>query len=189
MKNIFSQLHSSFTTIILSSFFVGLSTTQAAQTVTKDFGTFGAWNSAIIQAHDLSSKDACLSSTKADIDASTLELYAEKLSNQTADLFTEPTFQVVLRSKFNFVRAVLADDQATSKVHLTMLTNQNNPPQMGLLARIDDRASLLALIKKANSIKIQLIDSKNIVTKTLTFSLKGSSKALDAAVTGCKLTL
>lgn len=161
----------------------------ANQIITKDLGTFGSWSSAIIQNHDLSSRDACISSTKADVDASTLELYAEKLLNQSSDVFTEPTFQIVLKSNVSFVRAVLSDDKSTNKVHLTMLTNQNNPPQMGLLSRIDDRANLLSVLKHSNTIKVQLIDAKNAVVKTMIFSLRGSSKALDAAVTGCQLSL
>ena len=160
---------------------------QAAQTVTKDVGSFGSWKTAQISGHDLWNKDACVSSTPAREDASTLELYAEKLTGNTA--YVEPSVQVVTRGATGYVRAVLTNDDDSTKVQLTLASTTATPAAFGVLSRLDDRTALIATLKKANNVQVQLINEKNSVVKTLNFSLKGSSKAIDAANTGCGLAL
>lgn len=159
----------------------------AAPTVTRDLGTNGNWKTAIVSGHDLWGKDACLASTVSKEGPSTLEIYAEKEDGQ--ETFVEPTVQIVARNETGFVRAVATDEDRGAQIHLTLAANANEPASLGLLARIDDRSKLIAMIKKSNELRVQLINEKNKVTKTLRFSLKGSSKATDAAFAGCGLAV
>lgn len=178
MKNILAIL-----TMILSS-----STSFAAQSVVKDLGTNGGWKSAQVKEHDFSQKEACIASTKASDTDSTLELYAERLDNSSTE-YVEPTVLVVTRKETSYVRAILTDDENSTTFHLTLATDANTPAGFALMSRIGERAKLVALLKKAATANVQLINAKNKVVKILKFSLKGSTKGIDAAIAGCALVV
>jgi len=162
-------------------------TSLAAQTVQRDLGNYTDWKAAQIQGHDLWKNEACIASTTAKSDLSTLEIYASKMDDQSG--YAEPTVQVVTRGAPAYVRGVLVNESNGTKVYMVLASNQDNPAQTGLMTRLDDRASLVLLLKRSTQISLQLIDARNKVAKTLRFSLMGSTKAIDAAYSGCGINL
>lgn len=161
---------------------------QAAQVVDKDLVSSGNWKSALISQHNLWKKNACLAYTKATDGAVGLEVYAEQL-NDNKDAYTEPTVQVVLGPKdTGFLRGVITSDTGTA-LHLTLASTTDTPPALGLLARIDDRKKIIDLLRRASTVKVQLVNAKGKATKTYTFSLKGSTKVIDGAIAACKLAI
>lgn len=159
---------------------------NAAQTVEKEISANGNWKAAKILGHDFSQKNACISTTRALEDGTTLEVYAEKQADSNTD-YVEPTVLVVTRAEPSFVRAVLTDEDATTKYQLTLASTTATPPVFAAMARIDDRAKLIALLKASNTARLQLINEKNKVVKVLNFSLKGSSKTIDSQLASCSL--
>lgn len=162
---------------------------QAQQGVSKDLGTFKDWKVAQITNHDLWHSDACVAYTAAEKNASTLELYAPLLTGTATGEYARATFQVVARGLPGFVQAVLQDDQGSAKFSLTLASNSATPAGFGLLARLEDREKLLELLKKASAVTVSFLDQKKAVVKKLSFSLRGSSKGLDTALSSCQISL
>lgn len=166
---------------------------EAAQSVKTPIAANGDWKAAEIVDHTLFHKDACLAATKV-ADGTTLEVYAKKLEGGTE--YVEPTILVVPvpaaatapAAPPAFVRGIYKDDTGV-QLHLLLASTREDRPNYGLMARLADRKALIASMKKANSATVQLVTAKNKVLKTHTFSLKGSTKTIDAALTTCKLAL
>lgn len=167
----------------------------------KEIGSFGDWKVLEAQDHPIWHKDACMAMTvlkEKNAQVATLELYAEKEpaatavegSEAPASVFNDPTIQVTTIAGFpSYVRAILTDGRTPASFNLMLASNTENPPTMGLIARADERKAVTDLLKRANTAKVQFINDKNVVVKNLAFSLKGSTKALESAVTNCRLTL
>jgi hypothetical protein len=161
----------------------------AAPALKKDWGVFGNWRSAEILGHAFSGKNACMAYTQTTDAKSTLELYAQESTN-AADGYIEPTFQVVPDARIpRFIRGIAKDAKKLGEFHLTLQTTRATPPAYALLVREQDRVKFLDVLKKSSKIDIQLVGEKNKLVKTLTFSLKGSTKAIDAVINGCGLAI
>lgn len=159
----------------------------AAPTLKRDWGVFGNWRSAEILGHAFSGKNACMAYTQTTDAKSTLELYAQE-STTPADGYIEPTFQVVPDARTpRFIRGIAKDNRKLGEFHLTLETTRATPPAYALLVRVQDRAKFLDVLKKASKIDVQLVGEKNKLVKTLSFSLKGSTKSIDAVLNGCAL--
>jgi|GEM_PF-4468616 len=156
-----------------------------AQTVDKEMPGSGDWKAAQVSQHDLWKKSACLAYTKAADGKSVLELYAEQ-EGEIKGAFVEPTFQIVTKES-GFVRAVLTDAAGGTPFQLTLASTRVVKPAFGLLARFQDRAKILDMLKKASSAKLSFVDKKGKAFKSAAFSLKGSTKTLDGTIAGCKL--
>lgn len=174
--------------LTLLSLLVSTQTLFAAPSVEKDLGTIGNWKAAQIKEHEMFAKDACVADTKALESASLLQVFAEKQTDSASE-YVEPTVLFINRGEPAFVRGVLTDENRSVQIQMTLASTTANPPALGLMARIDDRAKLIALIKAANTARLQLINEKNKVVKVLNFSLKGSSKTVDALNKACALTV
>ncbi len=175
------------TLIVLASLFT--LSAFAAPTTKKDLGVFGVWRAAEIEGHAFWNKNVCLAWAQTTDGKSTLEIYAEEFG-APAEGYTSPTIQVIPDPRTpRFICAVATANGIATEFHLTLESTPANPPAFGLLARIDQRAQLIDAIKKAGTLTVKLAGEKNVLVKTLTFSLRGSSKAVDAFVNGCKLTL
>ena len=158
-----------------------------AQTVEKDLGTNGDWKGALINDHTLWKKNACLAFTKSSDGGSLLELYAEQ-AGETKGSFVEPTLQVVTK-EVGFVRGVLSDNNEAESYQLILAPNKDAKPVLGLITRLGDRKKAVDLLKRASGAKLVLFNAKGKALKTLTFSLKGSTKGIDSVIAACKLAL
>ena len=175
------------TTLILVLMAWGLGA-GATMTLKKDLGVFGNWRSAQIENHTLWGKNACLAYTQTTDGKSTLEVYAPELSAPEAG-YAEPSVQIVTAADTpRFIRAI-AEDNRGNGYQLTLASNQAQPTAFGLLSRLKDRQRIVDSLKKANTLSVKLIGERNKLVKTLTFSLKGSSKSIDAIFKGCALTI
>ncbi len=166
---------------------------EAAQSIKTPIAANGDWKAAEILDHTLFRKDACIASTKV-TDGTTLEVFAKKLENGTE--YVEPTILVVPvpaaatapAAPPAFVRGIYKDDKGVL-IHLLLASTREDRPNYGLMARLADRKALVDSMKRANSATVQLVSAKNKVLKTHSFSLKGSTKTIDAAFTTCKLAI
>lgn len=167
--------------------FLALSSSAFAQTVDKALPGSGDWKAAQVSGHDLWKKSACVAYTKTADSKSVLELYAEQ-EGELKGAFVEPTFQIVTKET-GFVRGVLTDAAGGTPFQLTLASTREVKPAFGLLARFQDRAKLMEMLKKASGAKLSFVDKKGKAFKAVTFSLKGSTKTLEGAVAGCQLML
>jgi hypothetical protein len=175
--------------ILLTIAALGSLTLSAAPALKKDLGVFGNWRSAEILGHAFTGKNACMAYTQTSDGKSSLELYSQE-STTAADGYLEPTFQVIPDARIpRFIRAIAKDAKKLGEFHLTLQSTAATPPAYALLVRVADRAKFMDVLKKSSTIDIQLVGEKNKLVKTLTFSLKGSSKSIDAALSGCGLAI
>lgn len=170
----------------LSLIVLALFTASAhAQVIDKQLPGNGDWKAAQVSGHDLFKTSACVAFVKSADGKSTLELYAPQLGEQKG-VFTEATVQVVTKEA-GFVRAVLADANGASPFQLTLASTREDNPAFGLLARFADRSKLVEMLKKAASAKLTLVDKKGKALKSVSFSLKGSSKTIDGTISACQI--
>jgi hypothetical protein len=162
---------------------------SAAPALKTDLGVYGNWRAAEITGHAFFGKNVCVAYTQTADGKNTLEVYAEEQADP-ANGYTEPTVIVVTEAATPaYIRGVMADNKKLGELHMTLLTNRATPTGFGVMARIDQRAKMIDIIKKAGTVDIRLGGVKNKLVKTLKFSLKGSTKAVDAIMKGCGLTL
>jgi hypothetical protein len=172
---------------ILTALFVLASSAFAETTVEKDLGKFRDWNTALVSGHALWEDAGCMSSVKANDKASTLEVYAHQ-QDDPKEGHSDIAIQIVARKLPEFVRAILKTDDSSEDIHLTLATGSQAQPVFGLLARLDDRAKLVAKFKKANTASVVFVSAKNKGVKTLRFSLRGFTKAFENVTAKCALT-
>ncbi len=171
---------------LLAAILFGALQVYADAVVVKDLGKSGDWQASEIAHHPLWDKEACVAQTKAAGGVATLELYAEK----SGTVYNDPLVEVVTAPGFPFyVRGILTDAKGGNAIHLILATTATGAQQFGLLSRLDQRAAVLNLLKAASGAKVQFINDKNKIVKTLAFSLKGSSKIIATAIQGCQLTV
>lgn len=157
-----------------------------ASVVEKDLGTSGNWKIAQIADHDLWKTRGCVAFVKATGGNSQLELYAQH-DGGVGSTYTEPTIQVVVNDGITgFVRGTMTDDRGVSAA-MTLATNQEVKPGQGLLVKLGDRAKAIDIVKAGSVLSVQLLNPKGKLVKTLSFSLKGSSKGVDTAMSACQL--
>lgn len=159
----------------------------------KEIGTVSDWKALVAQDHPLWHKDSCLAMTQVNKEkvAASIELYAERELG-SEDVFNDPLIQVITPNVDfpPYVRGILSDGGKTKTIfHLLLASNTENPPMHSLVSRLAQRKAIFDFLKKSNIARIQFIDETNKVVKTINFSLKGSSKSLDAALSQCKLAI
>ncbi len=164
-----------------------VSASAFAQTVDKALPGAGDWKAAQVSGHDLWKTSACVAFVKSADGKSVLELYAEQ-EGELKGAFVEPTLQVVTK-EVGFVRAVITDSAGASPFQLTLASTKEEKPSFGLLARFNDRAKLISMLKKASSAKLSFVNAKGKVIKSISFSLKGSTKTIEGTVAACGLML
>lgn len=163
-----------------------MSTQALTSVIEKDLGTSGNWKIAQIADHDLWKTRGCVAYVKATGGNSVLELYAQHDGGAGAS-YIEPTIQVVVNDgPTGFIRGTMTDDRGVSAA-MTLATNKEVKPGFGLLVKTGDRAKAIDIVKAGSVLSVQLIGPKNKVVKTLSFSLKGSSKGVDLAFSACQL--
>jgi len=173
--------------LIAAILLLPLSPAAMAQKVEKDLGTNGDWKGALVTEHNLWKKNACIAFAKSPDGGSFIELYAEQ-AGDTRGSFVEPTVQLVTKEA-NFVRGTLSDSTNKESYQLVLAPTREQKPALGLITRLGDRQKVVAMLKRASGAKVQLLNAKGQVLKTLTFSLKGSTKAIEGAFSACKLIL
>lgn len=183
--------HIIFTLIVSALSLLTLSNSAlAAPALKRDLGVFGNWRAAEITGHAFLGKNACVAYTQTADGKDTLEVYAEEQANP-AQGYAEPTVQVVTSAQTApvYLRGVMVDNKKLGEFPMTLMSNTAAPVGSGLLARIDQRAKMIEVLKKSATTDIRLGGEKNKLVKTLKFSLKGSTKAIDAIFAGCSLTV
>lgn len=153
----------------------------------RDIGTYTDWKVMEVSDHPLWHKDACMAVTSSK-GAGTLEVYAEKTITKDVASYSDPLVQVVTPKDFPaYVRGILTDGKTV--FHLMLAAGRETPVATGLIVRADERKKLADFLKKASAVRIQFITENNTkVNKTdYQYSLRGSSKAIDAAVKECGL--
>ncbi len=157
---------------------------MAEQETVKVIGGSGDWGAALVKGHTLWNTEACVAATRSK-EGSILEFYAAKTARE--GVYGEPTVQVVVVSPASFVRATIEDDKKRVLYHLVLSATNEPVARLGLLGRVEERKKLVELLKKANTANLVLVNEKNKVVARQSFSLKGSTKTIDAAVSGCGL--
>ena len=160
---------------------------QAEQKVRRALSASGSWSAAEVTGHALFGTDACLAFTKAR-DGSTLEVYAPRLSGSETE-YTEPTVLIVTKGAKPYIRGILEDDGARTKVNLMLASTKDEKPAFGLVARVDERKLLVEILRRASVATVRLVNEKNREIGRIGFSLKGSTKNIDGAFGGCGLRI
>lgn len=159
---------------------------MAEQETVKVIGGSGDWGAALVKGHTLWNTEACVAATRSK-EGSILEYYAAKTIRD--GVYGEPTVQVVVKAPATFVRATLEDDKKRVLYHLVLTATSDPVTRFGVVGRVEERKKLVELLKKANTANLVLVNEKNKVVSKQSFSLKGSTKTIDAAVSGCGLVV
>jgi hypothetical protein len=168
-----------------------VSAAHAAQSVDRKIGANGDWQAVEVSGHAYTGKSACLAFVTAK-DKSVLELYAERVPETEPGAraaFGAPTVHLIPRTEKPFVRGLLVDDKKRVQIHLMLAATVATPPALGLVSRIEERAKLVEVLKKANTVTVSLINAQNKVVGSEVYSLRGSSKMINAAISACDLSL
>lgn len=158
---------------------------QADTAVKKDLGTFRNWKAALVSGHALWAQEGCMAYSAATGNKSTIEVYSQKQDN-VKEGYSEPTVQIVARKIPEFTRAILKFDDGKEEVHLTLASSQDGKA-FGVLSRLDDRASLIGKLKTSTTVSVVFVSAKNKGVKTLSFSTRGFTKAMDTITAKCAL--
>lgn len=156
-----------------------------AETIVETITQNKKWTAVKVDDHSAWGTSACLATTLGDSNNSILEIYSEKISSGD---FTEPTVQVLFAVGTQEVFSAEATTDNGKKWNFTRASTPKDPNVQALMARIDDRSTIVDALKKQNTFTLKLKDAKEKAVSTLKFSLSGSSKTIDSQLSSCKIS-
>jgi hypothetical protein len=142
-----------------------------------------AWVAEKVSQHSVWEKPACVAHVETSDGESSLEVVA--YYNEDSDSFLEPEVNVITTFDVSFLD-VTAKVNGTSKVYTMIPVLPQDGSLVGARALFGDREELVSSIRKLNSVKVRYIDTQGEV-KSLSFSLSGSSKAIQTQFEQCTL--
>lgn len=170
---------------ILILFALSFAQTTFAETIVETIAENKKWIANKIDNHSAWTTSACVASTLGDSNNSILEIYAEKLNTGE---YAEPTIQLLFAAGAKEVFSGEASTENGKKWNMTRASTPIDPNVQALIARIDDRDTMVDNIKKYNTFTVKLKDVKGKTISTLKFSLSGSSKTVSSQFENCQLS-
>lgn len=162
---------------------VAVEDVQNTEVQTEEIGGSKDWSAYKVTGHSAWGKEACVASTSKD--EARLEVYAEKATDTA---FTEPTVQVLVTDVEEQVYSATLETNKGKRISLTLASQAAEEGMQVVMARLKDRASFIRSLRRDSTVRVKLRNLKGRTMKSYLFSLRGSSKTINAQFESCDLT-
>lgn len=144
----------------------------------------GQWSVETVSTHDMWNKPSCVAYTKGSDEESFLEVVA--YYDVESDSFLNPFVSVVSPFDVSFFEVTVKTDRNRETFSLLPAFVEGSE-LVGARSLIEDTQNFVSALKRRNSVTAQYLDTEG-VAKQVSFSLSGSSAAINAQFDECKLS-